>query len=165
MTRSNSWQQRKSLNLRNSHGSAIEMVAAIVVIIPILLCLFDIGVMLVTAQVNDSTCRNIARIASSGEPQDVRTRVEAAIDRAKVNNSIMTNLRLDSGYPMNDALVALNKGAVTGPVNGKVTVRIAVDVHPPFLISHVMQDQAITMHAEQTYPYTYVRQGSDELPN
>lgn len=165
MKNTNSWQQRKQSNFRNSHGYTLEMFAGIIVLIPILLCLFDIGVMLVTAQMNDTTCRNVARIASSGEPQDVQTRVEAAIKQAQVNNSLVTNLRLDQGYPLNDANVSLTRGAGTEPVNGKVTVRIAVDVHPPFLISHVMQHQAITMHAEQTYPYTYVRHGSSELPN
>jgi len=165
MLRSNSWQSGVSRKQRNANGSLIELMAALIVIIPIVLCLFDIGVMVITAMVNDSTCRSVARLASAGEPTDVQQRVEAALKRAEVHNAVLTNLRLVEGYPRNDDQVVMAKGAVTGPVNGKVTVRIAVDVHPPFLIKHVMQQQTITMHSEQTFPYTYVRKGSSELPN
>lgn len=165
MVRSNSWQSSANRQHRNANGSLIELMAALIVIIPIVLCLFDIGVMVITAMVNDSTCRSVARLASAGEPKDVQKRVEAALKRAEVHNAVLTNMRLEAGYPRNDDEVVMEEGAVTGPVNGKVTVRIAVDVHPPFLISHVMQQQSITMHSEQTFPYTYVRKGSSEIPN
>jgi hypothetical protein len=155
----------KRRNSRNIQGSFIELGAALIVIIPIILCLFDIAILITTAVMSDSLCRNAARIASSGEPSDVHSRVQAALDQAKVQNPIVSNLRLAAGYPVNDNNVSLVQTGVTGPVNGTVTVKIAVDVHPPFLISHVLPNQVITMNAQQTFPYTFIRKNANEDPN
>jgi hypothetical protein len=164
MAKSNK-QSAKRFTIRSSKGYMIEIVAILILLIPIMLCLVDIAVMVVTAMINDTTCTNIARIASSGEPSEVQERVQAALERSKVDNALISNLRLADGYPKNDDSVSTEPSEVTGPVNGKVTVRIAVDVHPPFLIKHVMQNQSCTMHAEQTFPYTYIRKGTSEVPN
>jgi len=138
-------------------SSLLELSVGLVVLIPIVLFLFDLCVIVLNVQVNDSTCREAARIAASGNPLDAQARAMAVINRANSSPSSMlsnfTLLNLNSTVTAQD-ISAL--GTYGGPVKGTVTVTTQVDVRP-FIVQYVFAGKApLRFISKQSFPFTYL---------
>ena len=74
----------------------MELCAGLIILVPLVLVLFDLAVIVIGVQVNDQTCRQAARAASSGDPATARQRADAIIARAnQQGSSMLSNFTLD----------------------------------------------------------------------
>lgn len=150
----------KTKKVRSSRGTAIELTLGITLLIPILLMFIDCGFLVLGATLNDSICRNAARAASSGDPADADRRIESVLARSRSQNGPIRNVRVAAGYPINEGVNNNN----IGPVGGQITVRTTMDVQLPAPIQFINISQ-VTLSAQQTFPYTFVRRGTEPNPN
>jgi hypothetical protein len=116
---------------RNVGQSLVELVVGIAVLIPIMLVIFDLAVIVIAVQMNDSTCREAARVAASGSPSDVQQRANAIVARANARaSSMMSNFTLVSYSNTAPTNYMSTIGQFGGPINGTVTIKTQVDVRP-----------------------------------
>ena len=142
---------------RRSKGSSfVELAIGLMALIPIVLVVIDLCVIVIAVQVNDSTCREAARVAASGNPVDAQTRALAIIDRTNSRQSGMfsdfTLISLVSSVTPQDLQTL---GTYGGPVKGTVQVETEVAVRP-FVVQWVTGHSPLHFRAQQSFPYTYV---------
>src|SRR5271156_6852678 len=116
---------------RSNHRgqSIVELVAGLIVVIPVLLVLIDCAFVLSGVQMADSTCREAARIAASGDPAQADTRIASFL--AKANSSakgMVKDYRLAGagGVQFTPADIVQEEQpllAYGGPLQGSVTVK------------------------------------------
>lgn len=137
--------------------SLIELVLGITALIPIMLTIFDLAVIVIAVQMNDSTCREAARVAASGSPSDIQQRANAIISRANARAAgMMSNFVLVSCTTTASANYLNTIGQFGGPVNGTVTVQTEVDVKP-FIVQWAYNGVSpLKFRSQQTFPFTYV---------
>jgi hypothetical protein len=161
---------------RQAGQSTVELVVGLIVIIPVVLVLFDLGVIVLGVTTNATVCRDAARAAAAGAPGQLKAG----------DNRVVTNTQ--PPYRRADAVVRrMNQsgGAVRiqpdmkvvetvrdpvpaepygGPVDGEVTVETVAMVYPPFLVQAVVGQGGIPFHTSQTFPYTWVMPSSTGQP-
>lgn len=146
--------QRKSLG-----QSTVELCAGLFLLVPLVLVLFDLAVIVIGVQVNDQTCRQAARSASSGNPATAYDRAQAIIARANAQGSSMLSRFTLAGFSFNPGTViadANNLVPYGGTVSGTVTVQTTVEVRP-FIVPYVYSGGApLVFRSSQTFPFTYV---------
>ena len=71
--------------------SLVELTDGLLVLVPIILIFFDLAVIVIGVQVNDQTCKQAARAASSGDPVSANQRAQAIVARANQQGSSMVS--------------------------------------------------------------------------
>jgi len=137
--------------------SLIELAVGLMALIPIVLVIFDLAVIVIGVQINDSTCREAARVAASGDPTDAQARAAAVVARANqraqgmLSNFVLVNV--------NNTVTAAQMQALQpygGPVQGTVTVQTEVDIRP-FVVQFAYSGKSpLTFLSQQSFPFTYV---------
>ena len=143
---------------RRSLGqSMIELTAGLFLVVPIVLVLFDLAVIVMAVQINDSTCREAARMASKGDPLTASQRANAVVGRAnKQGSSMLSKFAVVSCHSIVTAADINALQPFGGPVSGNVTVVTEVEVRP-FVVAIVYQGGGpMKFRYSQTYPITYV---------
>lgn len=158
--------------------SIVELCVGLTVLVPIVLLVFDLAVIVMAVQVNDSTCREAARVAASGNLGDLATnslmgsdiykRADAVVKRANTQSAgILSNFRLQSvttnppEASIKNTITALGKTG--GPVTGTVTVVTTVEVRP-FLVKYAYSGGApLVFQSGQSFPFTFVVPNSSVL--
>lgn len=156
------------LTPRSKTGQGIvELVTALVCLVPVGLVLIDLGVVAIGAGINDAACRDAARAAASGAPSDLtladnRTigpdkspyqRAQSVIKKIYATN-VPAKIRqnIEAIETIKD-VPALEAG---GAVDGEVSVKTTIDVYPPFIVGKVVGDGGIALSAKHIVPITYV---------
>jgi len=135
----------------------VEVVAGLVCLLPLLLAFFDLGMIVLSVQINDSACREAARAAACGNPNDARARAVQVINLANQRSgAYVSNLRLDSVTSTVSAAEVAALSPYGGPVQGSVTVRTFIDVHPYIIYWVYTGKPTLTFTSQQTFPYSYV---------
>lgn len=146
------------MRLRGRQGSSfIELAVGLLALIPVVLVLFDLCVIVMGVQVNDSTCREAARVAASGNPLDAQSRAQIIVDRANSHASaVVSNFTLARVVSTVTAKDIAALGTFGGPITGSVSVETDVDVHP--LVVQLVYTGKSPLHfrSKQTFPFTYV---------
>lgn len=136
--------------------SIIELAVGLMALIPIILVVFDLAIIVIGVQINDSTCREAARVAASGAPADVDARAKAVVARANQRSQgMLSNFVLisDKANVVSD-LTTLQKYG--GPVQGTVVVETEVDIKP-FVVQFAYNGQSpLKFRSRQSFPFTYV---------
>jgi Flp pilus assembly protein TadG len=143
---------------RDKRGSSfVELGAGLIVLIPIVLVIFDLCAIVIGVQVNDSTCREAARVAASGNPLDAQSRAQAIIDRANLHaSSFASNFSLASCVSTVTPQDVAALGTFGGPLTGTVTVQTDVSIHA-FVVQLVYSGQSpLHFRSQQVFPFTYV---------
>lgn len=127
-------------------------------LIPIILVVFDLAVIVIGVQVNDSTCREAARVAAAGDPAESDARASAVVARANQRTGgMLSNFQLIK--PVQSTVTTAQMTALKqygGPVQGTVTVQTEVDVRP-FIVQFAYNGQSpLRFRSQQSFPYTYV---------
>lgn len=142
--------------------STVELCAGLIILIPLVLVLFDLAVIVIGVQVNDQTCRQAARSASSGDPATAQQRAQAIISRANQQGSSMLSNFTLSGFIFNPGTILTDTDALRAPngyggtVSGTVTVRTTVEIRP-FIVPAVYSGGApLVFVASQTFPFTFL---------
>ena len=143
-------------------ASSVELVFGLMILIPVLLILIDLGFIMVSVFSNDSLCREACRAASSTDPQEAKRIADQIVARANAPGSKNTCYKLVD-EPKQSAL-KIPPAEQGGLIEGNVTVKTAVDVQPMFLVGFLYGGKPITFVAEQTFPYTYVLQPKLKAP-
>jgi len=138
--------------------SIIELAVGLIALIPIVLVIFDLAVIVIAVQINDSTCREAARVAASGKPSDQQSRAQAVVNRANAKTAgMLSNFQL-IGTPTSTVTQATADALAPygGSLNGTVTVVTQVDVKP-FVVQVVYNGSGpLQFRSQQTFPITYV---------
>ena len=151
--------------------SIVELCVGLMVLVPIVLLVFDLAVIVMAVQVSDSTCREAARVAASGNLADLATmslnssdiykRADAVVKRANTQSAgILSNFKLLSvttNPPEASIAATINAlGKTGGPVTGTVTVVTTVEVRP-FLVKYAYSGGApLVFQSGQSFPFTFV---------
>lgn len=144
---------------REKGQSIVELAIGLIALIPIVLVVFDLAVIVIGVQINDSTCREAARVAASGAPQDQANRAKAVVARANARAAgMLSNFKLITDPPLStvsqvqaDALKPYG-----GALNGTVTVQTEVEVRP-FVVQAAYNGQSpLKFRSQQSFPITYV---------
>lgn len=157
--------------IRKRGQSIVELCVGLIVLVPIVLVVFDLAVIVMAVQVNDSTCREAARVAASGNvgelatvalnASDIYRRADAVVKRANAQAAgMLSNFQLESVSTSPATSVIQNTiqslGLTGGPVTGTVTVTTTVEVRP-FVVKYAYSGgQPITFRSSQSFPFTYV---------
>jgi hypothetical protein len=161
--------------------SIVELCVGLMVLVPIVLLVFDLAVIVMAVQVNDSTCREAARVAASGNlgdlgppkslplnGSDIYKRADAVVKRANTQSAgILSNFKLQSvtTTPPEASIAATitSLGVTGGPVSGTVTVVTTVEVRP-FLVKYAYSGGApLVFQSAQSFPFTFVVPNSAKL--
>lgn len=145
----------------------VELMAILLIAIPLVLVLFDSAVIMMAVATNDAACRDAARAASSGPPGLLAAGSRSVAPGgapSKRASTVLKRIYAPSGYlkileeaNVKETIKSPVPDATTGgAVIGEVTVRTTADVYPPFLIGHVVGELPIKVQKEETYNYTYV---------
>lgn len=139
--------------------SLVELCVGLLVLVPIILIFFDLAVIVIGVQVNDQTCKQAARAASSGDPISANQRAQAIVARANQQGSSMLSNFTLTGTTFNPTTLIADRNALNpygGTISGTVTVSTTVDIRP-FLVPYVYSGGApLTFRSAQTYPFTFV---------
>ncbi|MBX9686951.1 MAG: hypothetical protein K2X27_09630 [Candidatus Obscuribacterales bacterium] len=148
---------------RNSKAQLmIECSAGLIALLPVILCLFDLIVIVVGVSVNDAACREACRVASTGSPTMYLSRANAVIAKSVLYNlrGAIGNLRLveKDSHNSQEADEKIDD-TVGGNVSGTVTVKTSLEVYPPFLIGAIHKQasgtEKLVFYAQQTMPYSF----------
>lgn len=135
----------------------MELVFGIIILVPIILGLFDLGSIITAVSANDSLCREACREAAAGPPANSKRLVEQLIDQAnRKGGGGLGSAKFSLPEDPKSLELKLPPPEQGGMVQGRVQVKTQVDVHPPFLVSFLYQGQPLKFIAVQTFPYTYV---------
>ncbi len=141
---------------RKRGQSIIELAVGLMALIPIVLVVFDLAVIVIGVQMNDSTCREAARVAASGNPADATDRAKAVIARANMRTSGMLNnfqLKNVTSTVTSDLKQLALYG---GPVQGTISIETQVDIKP-FVVQFAYNGKSpLQFRSRQSFPYTYV---------
>lgn len=152
-----------SMRNRARGQSTIELVAGIIVIIPIVLFGLDAATLFMAQSLNSQVCRDAARAASNGPPSAIfpnspKQRAELVVRRTnKTEGAIRLNPEVTVTENLRQPLPTQPFGGV---VDGEVTVETSVDVAPPFIIKNVVPKGLVTIKASQTFPFTWVMENA-----
>lgn len=132
----------------------VELVAGLIILVPIVLGLFDMAVVIMANQVNDNACRDAARVASTGRPT-----VDEATARA---NQVLKQVYQTGGYLEGPTLVGATPLNIKAPdpvfggaYSGSVRVETKMIVHMPAPIPGILP-AGQEFHAAEEYPVTFV---------
>jgi hypothetical protein len=149
--------------------SLVEVTAGIAILLPVLLVLFDLSMIFLAVQANESICRNAARAAAGGDPSDASVRAQAIVDGAnsRSRGPLIEHFRLilpiavevtDRPVSQEDPLTgnAANPG---GPISGKTAVTTEVDVRP-FVVYRLWGGKLpMKFRASHVFPISYTEPG------
>jgi hypothetical protein len=142
---------------RTSGQSLIEGLVGLFALLPVIIVLFDLTVIVLAVQINDSTCREAARVAASGDPANNQQRANAVIQRANARlGNIICNCKLISCTSTATSSYLATLKQFGGPVNACVTVQTEISVRP-FVFQWVYNSLTpMKLRSQQMFPFTYV---------
>jgi len=162
--------------VRSNTGSGlVELCAALIFGVPLVLAATDLGVIALGAYTNDCVCRDAARAAASGAPaattapatQEISAN-ESPYDRAVavIDNHLPTKLPIKvSDQPqLSENLNYIPTPDVGGSVDGSVSVKTSVVILPPFILAQYFGPGGLTLTSRHTDSYTYVVPRQPEQP-
>jgi hypothetical protein len=152
---------------RGSGQSVVELVVALVVCIPILLCIVDLGFIAMGAAANDSVCREASEAAASGPPstnqapsQRQLSVGQSGYDRAvsviKVHQPTNVPAKVSERPVVGEVLIDVPPEDQGGPIDGEVSVTTTVVITPPFLVGVFFGKNGVSLSSKHIAPITYV---------
>lgn len=146
---------------------AVELVGALVCLVPVALVLVDLGVVAIGAGINDAVCRDAARAAAAGPPSELTVgdnrnlgnsaspyQRAVSVIKKLYNTSVPAKVRdqIEAVETVKDVPPAPTGGAI----DGEVSVITTIDVYPPFIVGKVVGDGKIALSSKHSVPITYV---------
>ena len=156
------------LNCRAKTGQGIvELVTALVCLVPVGLVLIDLGVVAIGAGINDAACRDAARAAASGAPSELSLADNRSIGSDKspylraqsvIKKIYATNVpaKIRPAIEAVESIKDVPPAEAGGAVDGEVSVKTTIDIYPPFIVGKVIGDGGIALSAKHIVPFTYV---------
>jgi hypothetical protein len=141
---------------RRRGQSIVELAVGLMALIPIVLVVFDLAVIVIGVQINDSTCREAARVAASGDPKDAQDRAGAVVARANQRAAGMLSNFVLKTVTTNVTSDLTQLAKYGGPVQGTILIETEVDIKP-FVVQFAYSGHSpLTFRSRQSFPFTYV---------
>jgi hypothetical protein len=152
-------EKRVGIFRQGGGGSLIEMMSALIIVIPAFLCLIDLYFVIMGYWWSTSACTLAARAAAQGPPNAlIRKGPEMRAKQALEGSAPDPNSPIHLvDYTVSETVKRLPDSVVGGAVSGSVTVDINTVITPPFVLRFAVPQQKFAVHASHTCPYTYVR--------
>lgn len=142
-----------SASISNKGQGIVELVAGIIVVVPIVLLLVDLGSLVIGVTSGDNVCREAARLASIGDPSQVQQRAQQVINEANASKGgIIVNYTLNQAAAQN---VQIPPAASGGVVQGNVSVDSSITVAPPFILKAMAGNGSFVFSSHQSFPITF----------
>lgn len=141
--------------------SIVELVAGVILIIPVVLLLIDLATLVLGVTSNDNLCREAARAASAGDPDSANARATAIVNQANLTKGgVIAKFELIDARPLrpdrSGPPIRPDGATGGGIVQGSVDVRTRVIVAPPFLLNALKRDDHFAFETFQSFPITFV---------
>ena|SRR5579883_250855 len=150
----------------------VELLAGLIVLVPLVLYGIDYACLLYAGQLNATGCAGACRSAANGPPacytSDRNTpsaRAKAFLSRMHSAGGIIVMKKtvgcVESVQPPYPPTAGGSESKTTyygGSVTGQVTIKTRCDVFPPFALPFVTKHA--TLYATQSYPITWVMPGN-----
>lgn len=155
---------RKNTTRTRKAQSLLETVMGVSFLLPIFLLLVDFTFVFAAVQTNDAVCRNVARTAASGAPEDANNRAMAILSQKSDSSGgcfgtihlvepvtlRITNKPSAQSDP--DSTESFNPG---GPLEGSAIASTQITIKP--LVLHLLQGgRELTFKSQQSCPISYV---------
>lgn len=137
--------------------SFVELCVGLICLIPIILVLIDLAIIVIAQQLNDTLCRDAARIAAGGAPELIATRAQRVLDEGfKGGEGYITSITLVSAAAN---IPAGGDPGITsiygGPIQGTVSVETDMLVKIPASVPPL--PQTVNLHSKNVFPITFNR--------
>ena len=129
--------------------SIVELIAGIIVLIPIVFIVIDLSIIVMASFKNESICREACRAAASSDPKDCLTPAKAEVDKYNQPGGFATFALNGNPQTTNVELPSSGHGQVSGTVSLKTTAT----VHAPFIVGFFVP--TCKLDSEQSFPITY----------
>lgn len=154
------------MRLQDGH-SMIELVAALIVFIPVFLAVADLVFIGIGASVNDSVCRLAAEAAAAGPPSTSnapstrqlsagQSGYDIAVSVIKVHQPTKLPAQVSDKPTVSEQLTDVPPPQQGGAVDGEVSVTTTVVVTPPFIIGAFAGKDGLSLSSKHVVPFTYV---------
>jgi hypothetical protein len=155
---------RKSIkrNSRARSGQAfVELCAALIILVPIMLTMLDCGFIFLGASLNDFICRDAARAAASGPPSVLTPGAPNQRALTVIHKVYFSNLpmKVRDAIDLTESINDVPPASMGGGVDGQMSVATTIDIYPPFLVSYLGNGKVV-LTSRHTVPITYVRPAS-----
>lgn len=168
MTRATEKALRQPITSRPRSGQGIvELVTALVCLVPVGLVLIDLGIVAIGAGINDSACRDAARAAASGAPSELTLGDNRVIGPEKspyqraqsvIKKIYATNVpaKIRPNIEAIESVKDVPPAESGGAVDGEISVKTTIDIYPPFIVGTIVGNGGIALSAKHIVPITYV---------
>jgi len=145
----------------------IEMIGALIVCVPIVLSVIDLGFIAMGASANDSVCREAADAAASGPPSTNvapstnqlsagKSGYDLAVSVIKVHQPTNVPAKVSETPDVTESLTDVPPPEQGGSVDGEISVTTTVVITPPFLIGAYFGKNGLSLTSKHVVPFTYI---------
>jgi hypothetical protein len=150
-----------SKSVRRANGQVVlEMSMGLIALLPVLLCIFDLIVIVIGISVNDAVCREVTRVASTGSPEHLMERAKSVVSKSALYHlrGAVGNIRVVEKETSKGSSMTPDK-TIGGTAAGEATVTTSIEIYPPFIVGaahkQVTGNEKIVCFARQTMPYSF----------
>lgn len=166
---------RNLLHERQRGQSAVELVAGLIVAVPIVLCIIDLGFIAMGASANDNVCREAAQAAAASPPSSTnapstqkltagQSGYDAAVSVIKLHQPTNLPAKVSDQPDVSESLTDVPPKDVGGSVDGDISVTTTVLITPPFLVGAYFGKNGVNLKSTHATPFTYVVPKEAEQP-
>lgn len=156
-----------TIKRKKTGQGSVELVGALVCLLPVGLFLIDLGVVAIGAGINDAVCRDAARAAASGPPSaltlgDNRVIAPGQSPYLRAQSVIKKVYATSMPAKMRDSIEAIETvrdvppAETGGAIDGEVSIKTTIDIYPPFIVGKIVGDSGVTLTSKHSVPITYV---------
>lgn len=143
------------------------MVCGLIVAVPIVLCIIDLGFIAMGASANDNVCREAAQAAAAAPPSTTtapssqklvvgQAAYDAAVSVIKVQQPTNLPAKVSDQPEVKESLTDVPPKDAGGAVDGDVSVTTTVFITPPFLVGAYFGKDGVNLKSTHVTPFTYV---------
>jgi len=143
---------------RQNGQSLVEVCAALMIAIPLLLILIDGVFVFIGASLNDSICRDAARAAAAGPPtvvDNIATPKQRALTVIKHVYYSSLPMKVRDAVDVKEDVRSVPPESQGGYVDGEIAVGTTIDIYPPFMLNNAGSGQVV-LNSKHIVPITYV---------
>lgn len=152
---------------RRRGQSMVELAAGLIVSVPIVLAVIDLGFIAMGASTNDSVCHEAAEAAAAGPPSTTtapstnqlsagQSGYDLAVSVIKVHQPTRMPAKVSEQPVVSEELLDVPPSEQGGAVDGNMSVTTTIVITPPFILGAYFGKNGVSVSAKHIAPFTYV---------
>lgn len=143
----------------------IELCAGLIILVPIIMGLVDLAFIIASMQINDAACRDAARAAAAGPPDQAFQRASGVAAASNRTSGYIIGPTINQSDVSTNPAQIPPPGPFGGPYQGTVRVKSHVFLNMPVPLPFVPQTMnRMEFVAQQEFPITYVAPNTATIP-